>query len=401
VRGGRAGWQDESPAQPGESSFAGSDYGASLDQLQQVDLLRLHERGFRGAGIIIGVLDTGFHRAHEAFHGIEHPLQVLGEWDFINNDPDTGWAEGENPSQHRHGTWILGCMAAYQPGTLVGAAYEAQYVLAKTEDVSSETPIEEDNYVAGLEFIEKLGGDLATSSLGYIDWYTQLDLDGSVAVTTVAVNMATANGVVCLTAAGNQGHDSDPATSSLLAPSDAFQVIACGAVNSSGAIAGFSSDGPTADGRIKPELCARGVATQTVHADNATGVSGVSGTSLSTPVLAGAVACVVQARPELSVNAIRVALFATASRSDAQGVHPDPLFVEGYGIARAFDAASSGRKAADLNLDGNVDGVDLGMLLGVWNTPAPTMGDLDGDGMVNGADLGLLLGAWGTTNSTC
>lgn len=395
VRGGRSGWSGEPDPVDGQTSFQGSFWGASEPQLQQLDLLRLHERGFQGTNMVIGVLDTGFHRAHEAFQNGSFPLDVIAEWDFINNDPNAGWEVGEQANQHRHGTWILGCLAAYLPGVLVGTAFDASYVLAKTEDVASETPIEEDNYVAGLEFVEAHGADVATSSLGYIDWYTQADLDGQTAVTTVAVNLATDNGVVCVTAAGNSGHDADPITSSLLAPSDAFKVLSCGAVDASGVIAGFSSSGPTADGRIKPELCARGVLTQTVHADNPTGLSGVNGTSLSTPLLAGAAACILQARPDFSIDELRDALFLTASRSDKFGVHPDPLFVEGYGIAQACSAAMLGRKSGDLNLDSVVNGLDLGLFLGEWGVVEPLMGDLDEDGVVNGADLGILLGQWG------
>lgn len=393
VRGGRS-YSQDAVASPGAgSSLVGSEYGAALPQLSQIELVSLHSRGFRGAGVLVGVLDTGFHRVHEAFFSEQHPLNVVAEWDFINNDGQTGIEAGDAETQHRHGTWILGTMASYLPGSLVGAAYEASFVLAKTEDVSSETPVEEDNYVAGMEFIEAQGADLATSSLGYIDWYTQADLDGQTAVTSVAVNIATGNGLVCVTSAGNGGNDADPATSTILAPADAFDIIACGAVDVNGAMAGFSSTGPTADGRVKPELLARGVSTATVHSTNTTGLSGVSGTSLSAPVLSGALACVLQARPDLGVSQLREALFATASRT-AAGQGPDPLFVEGYGLARALPAAMHGLSAADLNFDGTVNGADLGMLLSQWNLAEPLYGDLNGNGTVSGADLGMLLTQW-------
>jgi subtilisin family serine protease len=375
-----------------EGGVAGSDYGASLEQLAQIDLPALHARGFRGEGIVIGVLDTGFNRVHQAFASAEHPLDVIAEWDFINNDPNTGIERGDPSNQHRHGTWILGTLAAYAPGTLVGAAYEASFILAKTEAVPTETPIEEDYYVAGLEFIEAQGADIATSSLGYIDWYTQEDLDGASAVTTIAVNIATSKGLICLTAAGNAGHDEDPGTSHLVAPGDALEVITCGAVDATGATAGFSSDGPTADGRIKPELLARGVATATVHSTNATGVAALNGTSLSTPLVAGALACILEARPELGVGALREALFATATEPTS-----DPLFVRGYGILQADDAASFGRNEGDLNLDGTVNSLDLALLLGAWGGCAACEAcpfDLDGDCEVGASDLSLLLGGW-------
>ena len=261
----------------------GIDYGAAAAQLGQINLITLHEAGYDGTGIVIGILDTGFARTHEAFNNPANPLSVLAEYDFVDNDPNAGIEPGDPATQHEHGTLILGTLAAYMPGSLVGGAYGASFILCKTEDTTGEYPAEEDNYVAGLEFIEANGGDVATASLGYIDWYTQADLDGLTAVTTIAVNIATDNGLHCCTAAGNEYHDSDPATSHLLAPADAFSVIACGAVDSTGALAYFSSDGPTADGRVKPELLARGVATASVSASIDTAYDSASGTSLSTP----------------------------------------------------------------------------------------------------------------------
>lgn len=374
-----------------------SSYGASLAQVEQIDLLALHARGFRGEGMVIGVLDTGFRLVHEAFNDATHPIQVVAQWDFINDDGNTDIEEGDHPNQHRHGTWILGTLAARLPGQLVGVAPDASYILAKTEDVASETPIEEDFYVAGLEWIEALGADVATSSLGYIDWYLPEDLDGATAVTTIAVNIATAKGLVCVTAAGNGGHDADPTTLRLLAPADALEVISCGAVRDDGTTAGFSSDGPSADGRVKPELLARGVATATVHSTNATGISAVNGTSLSTPLVAGAIACILQARPELSVGALRELLFDTASEAN-EG--PDPLFIRGYGLLQSDAAGRAGRLGADIDLDGTVGAADLTLLIEAWgpcSTCSACPADLDGDCAVGPRDLAILLGQWGET----
>jgi serine protease AprX len=391
----RAGRRDQAVEGRQQGGVAGTDYGAATAQTLQVDLVALHSRGFTGNGVVIGILDTGFNRVHEAFASEAHPLNVLAEYDFINDDPNTGIEEGDPNSQHRHGTWILGTIASYLPSQLVGTAYSASFVLAKTEDVASETPIEEDYYVAGLEFIEAHGADLATSSLGYFDWYTSEDLDGVTAVTTIAVNIATANGLVCLTAAGNGGHDDDPATHHLGAPADALQVISCGAVDELGESAGFTSDGPSADGRVKPEILARGVATATVHSTNTSGIVALNGTSLSTPVVAGAVACILQARPDYSVDELREALFASATEGQSG---PDPLFIRGYGIIQADAAARRGRDAADINLDGVVDSADLAQLLGAWGNCedcAACPFDLNGDCVVDASDLSIILGSWG------
>jgi len=213
------------------------DHGYSTAQLNQINVIDLHDAGYTGAGVAIGILDTGFRRTHAAFIYPGHPVNVLAEYDFVNNDGNTGIEPGDPSDQHEHGTLILGCIGAYLPGGIVGGAYDAAFILCKTEDISAEYPAEEDNYVAGLEFIEAHGGDVATSSLGYIDWYTQDDLDGQTTVTTIAVNIATANGLFCCNAAGNSGHDNNPNTSHLVAPGDAFQVITCGAATVDGYIA--------------------------------------------------------------------------------------------------------------------------------------------------------------------
>ncbi|MFM1804309.1 MAG: hypothetical protein RL136_1188 [Planctomycetota bacterium] len=393
--------EDDPEPAPIDGGIAGGDYGFMDAQLMQIDVPSMHARGFHGEGMVIGILDTGFNRVHEAFHSAEHPIDVIAEWDVINDDANTGIEEGDPANQHNHGTWILGTLAAYRPGEAVGSAYAASFVLAKTEFVPTETAVEEDYYVAGLEFIEAQGADLATSSLGYIDWYTPEQLDGLTAITTQAVNIATANGLVCVTAAGNSGNDADPATQRLIAPADAFDVITCGAVALDGSIAGFSSDGPSADGRVKPEVLANGVSVASVHSTNAGGYQALSGTSLSTPLVAGSIALIMQARAEYGVADVRSALFETAGDFAANGTH-DPAFVRGYGVISARAAAMRDRAAEDFNLDGAVDARDLAAVLASWGPcadPDPATGlcvcDLNGDGAVDAADLAQVLARWG------
>jgi len=401
VRAGRL-IEPEGPVSAVEKSAAGTFYGGSFDQLVQINLAALHDAGFTGAGVVIGVLDTGFKRAHQAFNEPGHVVNVIAEWDFINNDGNTANEAGDPATQHNHGTWILGTIGAYDPGSLVGGAYDASFILCKTEDVSQEVIAEEDNFVAGLEFIEANGGDVVTSSLGYIDWYTQEQLDGLTAITTKAVNIAISNGLICCNAAGNYGHDADPNTSHLIAPADAFGVITCGAANSAGTIASFSSDGPTAapspeDRRIKPEVLARGVSTQTVSVTSDTGINGISGTSLSTPLVAAAVACLVQAHPEWTVGDLRNHLFLTAGDYLANG-KPDPMFVRGYGMINAYRAARR-PCPGDGDFTGEVDVTDLLDLLAGWGPCGPPetacAGDVDFSGAVNVTDLLALLAAWG------
>lgn len=325
------------PAPPRQApKSAAGFYGLTQAQLDQIHLTDLHAQGFTGQGVVIGVLDSGFRLDHDAFNQSGHVLNVLASWDFVNNDADVGPEPGDVAGQSDHGTMVLSTIAGYFPNTFVGGAYDASFVLAKTEDIGSETQVEEDYYVQGLQFIEAQGADVATSSLGYIDWYSQSQLDGLTAVTTKAVNMATQNGVFCCTAAGNSGNDTDPSTSHLIAPADALEVITCGAVDSSSALVSFSSDGATADGRTKPELLALGLSTAAVSPADTTNYVTVSGTSLSTPLVASAVACLAGAHPTWSVATLRNQLFTTADSIGAP--QPDPLFAAGYGLVDALEA---------------------------------------------------------------
>ena len=335
---------------PDEGGLRSISYGASQSQLVQMNLIALHDAGYTASGVIVGMLDSGFHRAHVAFNDSSHPLNVIAEYDFVNNDANTDIETGDPSGQADHGTMTLSCLGAYKLGQYVGGAYNASFILCKTEDTSQEVPAEEDNYVAGLEFIEAHGGDMVTSSLGYIDWYTQADLDGQTAVTTLAVNIATANGLHCCNAAGNEYHDTNPSVAHLIAPADAFQVITCGAVDSSGAIASFSSDGPTADGRVKPELLARGVSASVVSTTSTTSYTTADGTSFATPLTACVVACLIQARPYWTPDQMRAHLFDTADYYVANGTF-DPLYIRGYGIVNAFAAWRSCPQAGTVLLD--------------------------------------------------
>ncbi len=366
-------------------------YGRSGDQLTQMNLPAMHDRGYTGAGVIVGILDTGFSRIHDVFNNPAHLPHILAEHDFINNDDNTGIEASDPAGQHEHGTLILSCLASYLPGEMIGGAFDASFILCKTEVVPTETQIEEDYYAAAIEYCEARGVDVTTSSLGYIDWYTQADLNGHTAVTTIALNTAAANGVHCCTAAGNEGHDADAATSHLIAPADGLKVLTCGAVNNLGVEASFTSDGPTADGRVKPELLACGRRTACVDPNSPTAFATASGTSLSTPLLAATVACMTQAHPDWTVDQMRANLFATASDQVANGA-PDPLFVRGYGIVNAL-AAHQRDCAADFNQDGGIDGADVQAFFESWGGGDPS-GDVNKDGGVDGGDVEAFFVVW-------
>ncbi|UCE58963.1 MAG: S8 family serine peptidase [Phycisphaerales bacterium] len=332
----------------------GSWYGEAHLQLTQLNLPAVHELGFTGKNVVIAVIDTGFELAHSAFNDPTHPLKVIAEWDFVEDDPNTSAEPDDFFYIGYHGTEVLGTIGAYTPEELVAGAYDASFILCRTYDYVADYIGEEDYFVAALEYIEARGADVATESLDYFTWddpednYTQEDLDGLTTTTTIAINNATDNGVHFCAAAGNKGHDADPATSHIIAPCDAFDAITVGAVDRTGATADFSSDGPTADGRVKPEVMACGSNTRTVDPIAGYGYMGAGGTSYSTPMTAGAVACLVQAFPDWSVQKMREALFSTADYYVANGTF-DPLYIRGYGIIDTLAALR-----ADCN-DNDVD----------------------------------------------
>ena len=307
------------------------DYGHAQDQIEQINVHLAHEAGFTGAGIRILVMDTGFDLEHVVFDS----LNLIDQWDVINNDNETAnqTNEEEDNGQDHHGTIILSVIAGYAPGSLIGPAFDAEYLLAKTEMVEQEIQQEEDNYVAGLEWGEQNGADVVSTSLGYLDWYTYDDMDGNTAVTTIAIDIAVGLGMVCVTAAGNEGSDD---WYYIIAPADADSVLAVGAVTANGELAYFSSHGPTSDGRIKPEICARGVGTWACSAYDMNGYNNYNGTSLSTPLVAGAAALIIQSHPEWAAMEVRNAIMMTASQND----EPDNDF--GYGILDTWQAIQYG-----------------------------------------------------------
>src|SRR2546430_852449 len=215
----------------------------------------------------------------------------------------------DQPGAQFHGTAVWSLFAGRVPGRLRGIAPGAAYLLAKTEDVRGETRIEELNYVQALEWADSIGVDIVSSSLGYLQFddgftYTPADLNGHVAVTTVAAESAAAHGILVVTAAGNAG----PGFRTLVTPGDADSVITVGAEDSLGTLAGFSSRGPTADGRLKPDLTAPGVLICALNGPNA--VRRLSGTSFATPLVAAAAALLKQLHPAPAAQAGTAAVLA-------------------------------------------------------------------------------------------
>lgn len=313
----------------GETDFTPSpaslDYGPSFRQLEQIDVIWAHEQGYHGEGILICYLDSGFLTYHHAFN----QMNIVDTYDFANDDDFVGYDPAQDePEQPNHGTGTLGTIGGYYPGQLIGPAFAASYILCKTEVTSSETAVEEDYYVAALEWGEYLGADLASSSLSYKDWYTISDFDGQTCVTTMAANIAFAKGMILCSSMGNEG----PGRFTLGAPADSRYSLGIGAVTSDGELARFSSWGPTADGRIKPDICAQGVATIAATPYTTDGFGKWNGTSLSCPLAAGVVALVIQAHPDWSPSRVKEAILESADKAN----RPDIRF--GWGIVNARDA---------------------------------------------------------------
>lgn len=309
-------------------------YGSSLGQNEQISVPAAHTLGYNGAGVVIAVFDSGFNRlTHEAFR----QLNVAAAWDFVNNDGDVG--DGSDMGRGTHGTQTLSTIGGYSPGNLIGPAYGATYLLAKTENTQSELHVEEDHWCAAAQWAETNGAQIITSSLGYRNFdtgtdYTSDNMDGDTTVITQCADLAASRGIVVINSAGNKG--SGFGNNTIGAPSDGDFVLAVGAVTASGTRASFSSVGPSADGRIKPDVMAMGSSVRVASASSDTAYGAASGTSFACPLTAGVAALLLQAVPTLSATQVRDLLRNTANNVTS------PNSTLGYGIINAkaaIDAA--------------------------------------------------------------
>ncbi len=346
--------EEPAPKQPLTPSDL--NYDLSEPQLSQINVPAAHAAGYTGAGVTLAIMDTGFRKSHQAFAEHISAGRVLAEWDFVNDDGNTGYDSGDISTQWDHGTAIWSTVAGEYDGRIYGPGYQANIILCKTEDVGDETPVEEDNWVAALEFADSIGTDVITTSLGYSDWYTYEDMDGHTATITIAANTCDGLGIVLCNSMGNDG----PASGTLSAPADAYDILSVGAVSNNGSIASFSSRGPTYDGRTKPEVCAQGVTTRCASYTSDSAYGYKSGTSLSTPLVAGVVCLVLQAHPDYTPARIREVMTATADRA----ANPDNIY--GHGIIDAMAAIEYSSTCCTGETVGNMDcipgQVDMGDL---------------------------------------
>ncbi len=301
---------------------ASFDYGYAQGQIDLINGIPLHEAGFRGEGMVIAVLDAGFDRVDVdlLFDSLRNDGRILGTKDFVTPGGDVYHA-------FFHGRNVLSTMAANIPGLMIGTAPKASYWLLRSENADQEYISEEYNWVSAAEFADSVGADVINSSLGYTEFddpsqnHTYADMDGNTTVITRGADMAASKGILVVNSAGNSGSSS---WHYIGAPADGDSVFSIGAVDSSGLYASFSSTGPTADGRIKPNVVATGRGTTVSDGNN--GVKYGNGTSYSSPIIAGMTACLWQAMPQMTNMEIQQAIMQSAS----QYTNPDSLL--GYGI---------------------------------------------------------------------
>ena len=316
----------EVPASPSKKWALEESYrqAAAYDfQNELLGIPTMHQAGFTGKGITVAVFDSGFPGLDKsiAFSHVFTNSQVLGQLNVVRPWIKDVFRDNE------HGTQVASLILANQASTLVAGAHQANVIFAITEDVATEYPIEELNWVRAAEYADSLGVDIINSSLGYLDFdepsltYTKSQLDGKTTYVTRGATLAAKRGILVVNSVGNYG---SAGSSSLVAPADADGILAVGAVNSSSTVSAFSSRGPTADGRIKPELVAFGQNPVLIRGSGQVGAA--SGTSFSAPQIAALAAGLWQAKPEWTKDELLTNLL----KSGSQYAAPDQNL--GYGI---------------------------------------------------------------------
>jgi len=328
----------QSPMNPSDYYSYGNSYG----QIHIHEGEYLHNKGFRGEGMQIAIIDAGFYHYQTLpeFDSARLTSLIMETYDFVNNEQSVN-------EDNAHGMQCFSIIAANMPGQFVGSSPNSKFYLYRSEDVSSESPVEEQYWIAAAERADSIGVDVISTSLGYTQFdnpafnYTYADMNGHTTPIAKAAMLAAKKGMILLVAAGNDGDDP---WHYIGTPADADSILSVGAIDISGNPAGFSSYGPASDGRIKPTVASVGVAT-TISSTDGSIVSG-NGTSFATPNLAGLVTCLWQAFPEFTNMEIIEAVKKSSSIYNA----PDDRI--GYGIPNfrsAFDNLSQQRTLKNIN----------------------------------------------------
>lgn len=305
-------------------------YGAADAQLKSLNGKRLHESGYCGKGMMIAVFDGGFMNVDKI--PALHKIKLAGVKDFVVPESKNVFGEME------HGTMVLSTMAANAPDFYVGVAPEAQYLLIRCEDERTESLAEEDYWASAAEYADSCGVDVINSSLGYHGFddssmdHHYYEQDGNTALISRTASMCADKGIVCVNSAGNDGMGS---WKKINFPADAKDILTVGSINEHGMNAAFSAVGPTADGRIKPDVMAFGSPTCVITGRGS--IINDNGTSFSSPLVAGMVACLWQALPGKTAKQI-IKLVKLAGDNQQ---HPDNVF--GYGVPDFWKAYQTGK----------------------------------------------------------
>ena len=336
----------ESDHNTGGHSSQSLNYGSSLSQMQIINAVTAHDSGYYGQGVLIASFDTGVDNLqHPSFDSIR--ARGMRTYDFVNHDTIIGNQSGQM-GEGSHGTETLSLVGGYRPGSLISPAFRASFIVAKTENTDSETPLEEDNWIAAAEWADSLGADIITSSLGYIEMdpgstrsYDWTWMNGDSCVITIGADLAVNKGIVVCNSAGNEGFHSTHNT--LGAPSDGDSVIAVGSVNSNRQRSSFSSVGLSVDGRIKPDVCALGNGNIVASPSPGTGYTSGSGTSFSCPMTAGVCAMILSANYSLTPVQVRELLKQKADSSFA------PSRRRGWGLINAWESVKLAKMMTNTN----------------------------------------------------
>jgi serine protease AprX len=297
-------------------------YGLSATQIQMHNGNFLHNIGLRGQNMVIGMLDAGYlnYLTVRSLDSARLNGQILGTWDFVAREASVN-------EDNQHGMQCLSIIAANIPGQFVGSAPKASFYLYRSEEVATEYPIEEHNWVCAAERLDSVGGDMISSSLGYYYFddpsfnYPFSAMNGNTTISAIGADLAAKKGILVVNAAGNEGNNS---WGRIISPADGDSVLAVGAVNALGTPASFTSRGPSADGQIKPDVASMGVGTIVQFANNSIG--GANGTSFAAPNIAGLAACLWQGFKEFNNMKIIEALRRSGSRAN------NPNDTVGFGI---------------------------------------------------------------------
>jgi hypothetical protein len=312
-----------------ESSPANFTYGTTQNQVEMLNIDALHIANYTGDGVLVAVIDSGFPNVEtmSSFERLRAAENLMGGYDFVDRT-DAIYAA----TSSQHGTLVLSTMAGYVEDQYVGTAPDATYYLFRTEDVASENPVEESYWVEAVERADSLGVQVVNTSLGYKSYdnpnysYTNAELNGTTAYSSKGANIAFEKGLILINSAGNSG------ASGVGAPADAAGVLSIAAVDENGNYVSFSSQGSTFQPTHKPDVAARGLGSYVIN--NTDQIVQSSGTSFSSPILAGGVVSLVQALPDASNSEI----MGYVRQSASQYLNPD--FFLGYGIPD-FQAALS------------------------------------------------------------